>query len=530
MNEIKFYRLIEITCSIMIMGILAIIVVIDNRFPYVYQTFCVIPNVMIVIFFSFLFLLYFITQKQKRFSFLRSSGKVIIFNKMELKLERRTLILISIFMLGIQFILAWQIYFKTGWDCGKLVQMAQEVAYKYADIGDDTYFSMYPNNVLIVAIFAFILRTTQFLGFHTDYFPLIMVGCILVNLSGFFMADCIRTLTGKRWLTLCAWGLFMLLSGFSPWISIPYSDTYSIFFPICLVWLYIHKSERNKYMTWFFIGFLGMIGGLIKPTVLLTLLVITGMEFLHFLFGIKEKGVKQFFVKLILFSVTITVSVGLALCFNGYAKHKLGCNLDENKKFTPLHYLMMGLNQTTGGTYDQWDVNYSASAATVEERNQNALSAISNRLATMGPIGVVIHTVKKTLSNFNDGIFSWGNEGEFYWNISEKNTPLATILRSFYYEWGENYDLFQLMGQTMWLFTLCMIACLILRPNQQIAGYSSVYAVITLSLIAICMFVTVFEARARYLYLYSPLFVMCASLGFNRFICLLQRKAKQTPK
>jgi hypothetical protein len=121
---------------------------------------------------------------------------------------------------------------------------------------------------------------------------------------------------------------------------------------------------------------------------------------------------------------------------------------------------MMGLNYDTGGTYDQWDVNFSASAASVKERNQNALKEIGNRISEMGIFGVVSHNARKMLTNFNDGTFAWGREGEFYWNIQGKNNGLAKWLRSYYYDGGNNYEIFHTFTQAMWVVLLCLVACI----------------------------------------------------------------------
>ena len=518
MKEKRLYRFIEFTGALALIVILLVLILVDNRLSYVYQSFCKVPNIVFAAMIVIILGGYYAARKKgllpcKKGAPVRAEEADSA--KLRLKLERRNLILVSVILFAIQLIVAWQIYFKTGWDCGKLVQMAQEVAFRYRDIGDDLYFSMYPNNVLLVAVFATVLRFTSFLGLNADYFPLVMIGCLLVNLAGFFMADCIRQLTKKNGIALAAWLIYVVLAGLSPWISIPYSDTYSILFPVLCIWLYQNQTEKNKYLIWGMIGFFGWIGSYIKPTVVLTLLVLVALELWRFLCEFKKKEMGGQILHLAVFAAVLLCSVLLAMGINGLARYKMGWTPDESKKFTPAHYLMMGLNYKTGGTYDQWDVNYSAAASSVKDRNAIALSQAHYRISQMGVKGLGAHFGRKLLTNFNDGTFAWGNEGEFYWHIQEKKNSLSKVLRDYYYEEGSGYPVFQIITQAAWILVLCLAACLIVKKG---GGENRTTAAVMLSILAIICFVMLFEARARYLFLYTPLFIMAAALGLERFL------------
>lgn len=188
MREKRLYRLIEIAGAVMLLLILAVITILDNRVSYVYQSFCKIPNVVFIAVLVAGFWIFSVWQKKGAF------GKRTAKNH---EVCRRELIFLSLLLFLCQLFVAWKIHFKTGWDCGMLVQTAQDVAYHNKPIKDALYFSMYPNNVLLVAVFAFVLRFVRFLGIQADYFPLIILGCFLVNLAGFFLADCVRMMTKK---------------------------------------------------------------------------------------------------------------------------------------------------------------------------------------------------------------------------------------------------------------------------------------------------------------------------------------------
>ncbi len=518
-KEEGLYSLIKYILVAAVIFVLAFLVIIDNRFYYVYQSFCKVPNIFWVVLYFLGFGIYFVLKKKKviKFNFVEKEKNISDeTSELEQKLYRRNMLIVSVVFLAVQIIVAWQIYFKTGWDCGELVQMAQRVAFGYEDIGTEAYFSMYPNNVLLVGIFAAVLRFVKFLGFHADYFPLIMIGCLCVNMAGYLLADCVRKLTGRNKMAQLSWVIYALLVGLSPWISIPYSDTYSILFPIFCLWLYLRKDEKPTFIIWGGIGFLAYLGSYIKPTVILILVVFVILEGWHILCEFKEQqSNKHFWKKLLLGVAAVTVGIVLAWSFNKVAEHKMNYTPIEEAQFTPFHYLMMGMNVESGGTYDQRDVNFSASAATVAERNSNALQVCRERLTAMGIKGTAIHYWRKLMTNFNDGTFAWGNEGEFYWNIPEKNNGIATALRNYYYESGVNYPLFQIIAQGLWMLVLFLIPFVLFSGRKETSGN---YAAIYLGILAIMCFVMVFEARARYLYLYSPLFILAAAIGFERFV------------
>ena len=63
--------------------------------------------------------------------------------------------------------------------------------------------------------------------------------------------------------------------------------------------------------------------------------------------------------------------------------------------------------------------------------------------------------------------------------------------------------------------TLCMAALMILKGRRNRDYRETAIMVVML---AIMSFLMVFEARARYLYLYSPVIYMVAAMGINRLI------------
>ena len=176
----------------------------------------------------------------------------------------------------------------------------------------------------------------------------------------------------------------------------------------------------------------------------------------------------------------------------------------------------MGLNEDSMGIWAAEDVNYSEAVLTAKERTQADLDLAKQRVKKMGVSGLLHQFKRKLLTNFNDGTFAWAQEGNFFRVIPESsNEKLASLIRSFYYEDGEHYHLFLNFEHAVWLAVLFLSAfsCLTEQKTE--------VSVIMLTLLGFVVYGLLFEARARYTYLFSPFFIILSVLGMQ---CLDRRK------
>lgn len=121
------------------------------------------------------------------------------------------------------------------------------------------------------------------------------------------------------------------------------------------------------------------------------------------------------------------------------------------------------------------------------------------------------------MSVYNNGTFAWGKEGNFWRNVhEEKNTLVSPFLRNIYYEDGKYNRHFQQFEQIVWLFVLvcCLLSGVMNLRNKD--DKSPVYMVLILAILGLTVFEILFEARARYLYIYAPIYVIVATIGMER--------------
>lgn len=517
----KLGRILEIVFLLYLALVMIANVCLQNRFYFVYDNDCRVSNLIFVAGIILIILVIFFFSVKRNPKIIDKFG---LFHDSEEIRRKRNIPLMkyvgiaAVILFVVELIYSYIIWFETGWDCYRVVTAAKELALNDNKIGDSIYFSQCPNNVFLTGIFAGILKLVKLLGLKVTTFPLIIVSDILVSLTSFFLCDCVRMLTGKKKLVWLSFAVYVLLTGLSPWISIPYSDTYSILFTTLIIWIYLCKKDSNAVLCNFFMALFGFVGYMIKPSVLLAFIVVVFFDTVHYCVDLRKAGWKKMTMRFLLSLGAVVVALLLTLLLQQGINKATGFTPDEEAKLPIMHFFYMGTNAEFGGVYNQRDVNMTASYPTVAMKNQRDFQEGMARLKEMFPKKLLVFTLQKGLTNFNDGTFAWGHEGTFYVTYYDKPGEVAHFVRSLVYHDGENYGLFVVITQAVWIFVL-MLCLLNFIPQRGVEQYSDYKesAVIT-SMFAIFMFVMVFEARARYLYLFSAVIYMVAMLGLNRLI------------
>lgn len=413
----------------------------------------------------------------------------------------------------IQVLITYCIIFRTSWDAGIVTAQARLVAQKSSEVWAD-YYSLYPNNMFITFIYSFFYRIAGIVG--NDSFGVILIAivqCFMSSIAALLVYKIMRKICEGHILPVASWCVFALWIGMSPWKIIPYSDSFGLFFPIVILWLYqLLQNKKFVIAKCVLIGMIATLGFKIKPTVMILLIAIVIIELMKILEKEKRKEAVLRIGVLSLSAIVTIIAYG-AFDMAGYMK----IDINEEAACGPTHFLMMGLREDTNGVYSPGDENFSKSFATKEERSKANMEEVKRRIQEFGFSGLVKHGVKKSLTNFNDGTFTWGWDGDFYAGIIEEPDPiLSPILRSFYYDDGKLNFLFVAIMQFWWIFILIGMVLNIFDLVKK-TEITDIKLVSMLALIGMAIFVMIFEGRARYLYLYSPIYVIISFLGFRAF-------------
>lgn len=509
---------VKIMSIIMFTTILTLMILIDTNVEYNYKNEVKLNNY--IFFLSVIFILIILFIAKKLLKNRREQVKRII-----TAIESKTTLIIVVLFIALvifQVLMIRNLYFETTWDVEHIVNTVKNFA-KTGVFENNTYcgtfpyFSLYPNNLFLANIFAVISKVVILFSEDYIYRTLMVIGVILVDISGILMVKTIENFTDKKILKIIGMVGFMVFIGVSPWLLVPYSDTYSILFPISVLYNYT-KKEKKAY-NYLLIGLCSYMGYLIKPTVIIVLIAIVIIEFGKALTKLKEKSNQRKMAKNLTFVIIGIVMVGL-LKF-GLSKVT---NYQANKEYeiSIFHYLMMGISQESTGSFSHNDVDRSLSVDKYEERIKLNKEIFVQRLQGMSLRDLCEFYTKKILVNYNDGTLAWGREGGFYNVINQHEDRLANIMKNFYYNHGTIFYLYTNIMQFIWIFILVfiLIGAILKKFDKNIS-------VTFLSLIGLTTFLLIFEARARYLYLYSTYYIIMAILGIESFFYNKNEEIKQ---
>ena len=440
--------------------------------------------------------------------------KKIPFKSIESLLKNRKFVLgfAFIFFL-VQVYVFYCIFFETGWDSGGAVIPAARALLEKADVTDlnERYFKVYPNNLFLVHLYYLILKICTRVGVFCGTYqlmPIVICNCAISSVSClmlFFIGE--KRVPIKWTWTIYIWMLFVV--GLSPWNVICYSDPLALFFPICIVYLYLNV-DMNIYIKYGIILILGYIGYCIKPQVVIVIIALTITEILRYMKMKPKMKVRKMIGTIVVSGVIIClISSGLHFVYqqNGFVKEK-------DREFGMSHFFMMGLNEKTGGGWLNEDVQTSENCKTSQERQRNNIKIAKERLKAFGAAGYFKFLSKKMLTNYNDGTFAWGAEGQFYYVVPENPSARLTYqFREIYYHSGAYYDYFSMTEQFLWITMLGMVWWIAVKQIFEKNGQQYFILLLELSLIGITLFELLFEARARYLYLYVPIYAVFVLLG-----------------
>ena len=396
--------------------------------------------------------------------------------------------------------------FYTDWDASILVAATMDGIAPHAD-----YFSQYPNQLFLLCVFSAIVRLLTDMSYEQVYLALVIGGCACMTAATACVAVIARKLRGDL-AGIVAFVLTALLVGLSPWMLVPYSDSYGVLCPAAALLLYVVAPKRIPRMLG--VAFFGTIGYLIKPTSIFILVAVLVVEVAHALRKGKLGASARFRPLAAAFAAS-AIGAAFALALNAAAITPYQGQLDQDRSLSLAHYLMIGLNYESNGRWTEEDYAYSSSFDDPSERSAANIECWEERLNDLGPIGVAKLFLRKTLNNYLDGTFWWEGEGLFYREVVGDNQALKDFFNIGYEKnWiagsSQNGTPYFAMAQLVWFVTLlgCIVGILNRKPsNAECVAYASIFAV--------SMFLVVFECRARYLFLYAPYFTMLATMGWS---------------
>lgn len=436
------------------------------------------------------------------------------------------IIVCTIVLFLLQVVISINIYFMTGWDSGILTVNADYVANGQTSELWNWYYSRCPNNSLLTFIYMIFFWIAEHIGVPSTVVRLLIVitQCVISSLTGLLLY-CVskKYLKSIAW-SVFAWFVFVILVGLSPWVIIPYSDATCLFLPMLLLWIYQSLNQGHTVLKCIAISVIAYLGYEIKPMVIIILIAMFGAEILKWMSS-EEK--KKCWMSITVMFISLTITVGI--CKVVSLENMMGFTINQEAEFGMTHYLMMGLNYEHSGVFIKTDADFSESIATNAERKSENIRVAKERIKEFGPIGLIKHTIRKSMVNFKDGTFAWWNEGDFFGiELSIPNNPITSFLRNLYYDHGSLHMIFKVIAQLFWMLVLIGNVLQIVALVGKSETINKCHLVIILSLIGLTLFVMIFEARARYLYVYVPIYIISGIQGYQFLYNRINSKSRSS--
>lgn len=409
------------------------------------------------------------------------------------------------------------IYRPVGWDCGNIVGCAVK-----GDLSSQRfYFSTYPNNLLMYCILKVLLKGFFHFGGTNYWLFLSVVNILLIDFAVFLVFLVCKKLFGLA-CGFVSYALFILIFGFSPWIVVPYSDTFSMFFtPLILLLFLYFQSAKNpvlKFILLFCIGFFTVAGYYIKPYVVIVSIAIFIYLVIHSINSIKKIGICL---------LTLAVIASGAVC-SGYAyqvkvKEPYTKVLDYSAALPMSYFFMMGLNTAvskgTGkalyGAYSGQDNLFAYSLPTPQAKQSETMRVALERIRNYTPKGYAQFLSNKANWVFSDGTFWVEGEGYDVDTPSSSTTGFSKWIQSIFRFYGSNYSCFAEFAQGIWILLLFLLICPLFNNGGDFK--KAAVNILRIAVLGFLLYQLLFEARSRYIIAILPVIIMLAGSGFANF-------------
>lgn len=446
----------------------------------------------------------------------KTKNRLLLKNYSAVNVDKIVLVATVILFFG-QCYVFYNVFFLSGWDTWQIRAFVNTIMNGGDKAGINDYFSLYPNNLFISYLFLFLQKINSYFGIFNgvySYMCVVILNCAINSLSCLLSYKTARIFVSPAF-ALVAYVFCVFSVGISGWTVICYSDALTLFFPILSVYLYCkqYKNTQMKAVGFIAAGFVSAVGYFIKPQCLFVLIAIVVLEVLKLVGNLSLKTfIRPIALCLAAFMVFSTTNIGLNLL-----NKKYGIQIDKEQSFGVSHFLMMGANEESSGVYSGEDVIFSSSFATAKERNKANINAFKQRIFEMKS-DLITHLRKKTLVTFNDGTFAWGVEGSFFLIIPENiNNKMAPFLKSIYCD-GDKYPYFATFQQLIWFFILLCSLLTVVSKKTNCDQYK--LSLLWIILLGFVLYEMLFEARARYIYIFVPIFCTLAPIGIRNISVL----------
>lgn len=360
------------------------------------------------------------------------------------------------------------------------------------------YLIRYPNNLALVFLLSFVYRICNLIFGYVPSLVPVIINALAINISVLLTVLTARKIFGNRK------SLFVLLLCFmfAPYYTyVPYYYTDSLSMPFCIgaIYLFIIAVNSNaklkKYILLALCGVLIFLGYKLKGSLIILLAAVLIYTFLKY-------NLKQ----ILCISLAVIAGFGSIGVIYSSAFNSLNIYTEEQSdrhEYPLTHWIMMGLKGY--GHYNLNDSKYTESFESKAEKQDANIKEIKNRISDFGAAGLTEHIFKKA-------VWTW-EDGTYYISHHIEDCKRENILHSFVLDQGENHLYFFIYSNGFQLMLLFLILMSILKDC--IKPEINILTLFKGIIFAAFIFFIIWETRSRYLYNFTPLFILVSVDGLD---------------
>ena len=429
-------------------------------------------------------------------------------------------ILVGLIVLGlvliVQGLVIYYVQQPQSWDVSGTVIAAgsDALAQQYRE-----YYSFYPNNLFLMSVMR-VFRLLSGISLHSEasywvFFQVLNV--IGLDLSAIILFVACRRAFGRQ-VNLIASAFYVVLMLLSPYIQVPYSDTF-VLLPICLVFLLGTYFTKNR--KWWLQCLLAALIGLLLPIIMaikpsaVVFVIAWGIVVLLRLHRVDAKKLALSGAVLI----ACVAGIGLGhLTTEGMISHYSPIKIQSDRALPWQHWVGMGMIGT--GAYNTNDVLQIEKYKTTEEMKKYAIKVIKKRINDYSFRNYVKFIVVKQQRNMSDGDFAWGVEGRYMPPFKATTSHVQGVIRSIYSFNASHQADRALVVQLVWITLLIGL----IVQGLTCSDIRDETLILKIAIAGGCLFLLLFEGgRSRYIIQFLPELVIVAATGWHR---LALRKTK----
>lgn len=397
-------------------------------------------------------------------------------------------------------ILAIQLYFvvtsstKIGYD----VTSVYNAQWQHNDDFIKFYFSLNPNNLNILFMQ---IKLREILGLGLSWRNLSLLTLILVDLTILLNTLTVKMIKKELFFT----SAYIQLMGalFFPYIIVPYTDTWSMFFVAFYLFIFalINKIDKSylKSILALILGIIVALACFVKPSAVIPFIAIIIWWSI---------STSKLFQRIILLVLALSTFASTTYILSNKVANQNYITITPDKSKPILHFISIGMEGSGGYSLEQDQAMMNAK--NMRERNEYSIKRIQKNLNRMGPIGYLKWLVFKQKNNTSDGTLGWTADG----NLSEAIPK--TPIQNFYYTTGKYNKDFLFISQLAWIALLTLVFLGFKNKTSEVQFFR-------LALLGGLIFLLIFEGgRSRYLIQFLPCLIVLASLCFPNTCDLLK--------